>query len=455
MALSGAAQAQCAPTAGDDVCNVTSATNPPANADFAANGADKLSLGGATNFTFSLAQIGAGLLGLDSFEKTGASEVTLTGAPVGANAANNWSVLAGKLIAGAGANFQNTANVSIAAGAEFVVNTTDETIASLTNAGKVLVEAGRRLKGGGKTTVAAGAEFTGTLTTQDLTLAGTLNPGNSPGTTTVLGNFTGGGTINAEVIFNSITSPAPGAVNGTTHDFVTIGGTATGVTTLNVTGITLSTDPDPTTGNGIELVRIAGNSAADAFRLTGPVLQGGFQYLLERVGANNAPASYFLQSVVREEMHANAVALAASRTTVRALAFADRGVEAAEGIGAKIRAWLTVHGGTEQAGFDTGTRFNSNFWGVTGGVDTGFTSNVRVGIQAGYGQTDADIFLRQGSPQLEGDTWFAQGYAQFVSGKWFGDLSAGYASTEWDMRSTASSAKWAAATGSNSTSPSR
>lgn len=477
LALSPAAGAACTPSAGDDVCEVTAATNPPGNENFAAAGTDKLSLAGAANFTFDLAQIGAGLLGLDAFEKTGASDVTLTGAPTGANAANNWSVLAGRLIADAGANFQNTANVSVDAGAEFLVRTTNETIASLTNAGKVTVETGVRLITGGDTTVQTGGELTGLFSLGgdlnnsgafngqgnlgiassvagnatnnaggvlsgnlvifgNLTNLGTLNPGASPGAVSVFGNYTGGGLINAEVDFDSVTTPAPGPVPNGAHDFLSIGGTATGVTTIAVTNFPApnAANPDPTTGNGIELVRIAGNSAANAFRLAGPVLQGGFQYVLERVGANNAAASYFLQSTVREELHANAVALAAGRTTVRALAFADRGVEAAEGIGAKIRAWLTVHGGTEQAGESTGTRFNSNFWGVTAGVDTGFTSNVRVGVQGGYGQTDADLFLRQGSPSLEGETWFGQVYAQFVSGQWFADASVGYASTEWDFR---------------------
>jgi hypothetical protein len=475
LALTSAANAACTPSAGDDVCDVTSATNPPANADFAAAGNDKLSLGGATNFTFDLTQIGAGLLGLDAFEKVGASEVTLTGSPTGANAANAWTVKAGKLIAAAGANFQNTANVSIEAGAELIVRTTNETINSLTNAGKLTVETGARLITGGNMTVQTGSELTGRFTVGgelinngivdgqgtpnlglgigtpsvitgnatnnaggvlggnlriggNLTNNGTLRPGESPGTIDVLGNYIGGGTIDAEVGFNNASLP----VGGLTHDVLSIVGTVSGTTTINVIPFAPSDNPDPTTGDGVQLIRTASGAAANAFRLSGPVLQGGFQYLLTQVAGANP--GFNLQSAVREELHANAVALAASRTTVRALAFADRGVEAAEGIGAKIRAWLTVHGGTEQAGINTGTRFNSNYWGVTGGVDTGFTSNVRVGVQGGYGQTDADIFLRQGSPTLEGETWFGQVYAQFVSGQWFADISAGYASTEWDMR---------------------
>lgn len=471
FALASGANAACTPTAGDDVCEVTSAANPPANANFAANGTDKLSLAGATNFTFDLAQIGAGLLGLDAFEKVGASEVTLTGAPTGANAANSWTVKAGKLIAAAGANFQNTANVSIETGAEFIVRTANETIASLTNAGKVTVEAGVLLITGGNATVQTGGELTGLFSVGgdlinngsvngqgnlgiassvignatnnaggilggnlvfagNLTNAGTLRPGASPGAMTVAGNYIGGGFIDAEVIFDRLSTPL--ANDGVSHDFLSIAGTVTGTTTINVVAFAPSDDPDPTTGDGVQLIRTASGAAANAFQLAQPVLQGGFQYLLTQVAGVNP--GFNLQSTVREELHANAVALAATRTTVRALAFADRGVEAAEGIGAKIRAWLTVHGGSEQAGADTGTRFNSDFWGVTAGVDTGFTSNVRVGVQGGYGQTDAEIFLRQGSPTMDGETWFGQVYAQFVSGQWFADASVGYATTEWEFK---------------------
>jgi outer membrane autotransporter protein len=183
----------------------------------------------------------------------------------------------------------------------------------------------------------------------------------------------------------------------------------------------------------VELIRAAGGTAATAFRLTQPVLQGGFQYLLETAAAGGGQTGFFLQSTVREELFASAIAVAASRSTVRALAFADRGIEAAEGIGSRLRAWLTVHGGVEQNGLDSGARFDQDFWGVTAGIDSGFTPNVRLGLQAGYGQTDADIFLRQGASKLEGDTWFAQVYGQYLSGPWFADASIGYASTEWDF----------------------
>jgi Autotransporter beta-domain/Autochaperone Domain Type 1 len=397
LAISGGAQAACVATAGADACELdsTNVVGAPVNALTAA---DSLKLTGPAGFNFNVSQIAANLSAL---VKDGTSAVNLTGA---AGFASNWVIDNGVLRAMAGNTIANGANLTTTrAGAVFghlVLNTGDKALGALANAGR--------------TTLGEAATALYTVT-----------------------NFAGGsaaapGELAIDVRFDLAGAPSN---TGTTHDRLVIGGAATGVTEITVSGIpTPPNNPAATTGDGVQIISIAGNSAAGAFRLAGPVLQGGFQYLLERVGANNAPANYFLQSAVREELHANAVALAASRTAVRAMAFADRGVEAAEGIGAKIRAWLTVHGGTEQAGQDTGTRFNSDFWGVTAGVDTGFTSNVRVGVQGGYGQTNADIFLRQGTPGLDGDTWFGQVYAQFVSGQWFADASVGYASTEWEMR---------------------
>jgi hypothetical protein len=396
LALSSGANAACVATGGADNCEVDSANN--GGAPIAAlTAADSLTLNGNVDFNFSVSQFTANLA---SLVKEGLSSVNL----VGATAFNsNWTVRDGTLTASGANTIADGASLTTErVGAVFghlVLNTGNKTLGTLINAGRTTLDE----------------------------------------TTTALFNVTGysGGTANdpgelvMDVRFNDASAPQ---LDGSTHDRLVDPGVSAGVTAITVNGIANSNDPDPTSGDGIELIRTASGTATDAFRLAGPVLQNGFQYLLERASVGGGDVGYFLQSTVREELHANAVALAASRSLVRALAFADRGIEAAEGIGARIRAWATVHGGTEHAGVGTGTRFNSDFWGVTAGIDSGFTSNIRVGVQGGYGQKNVDIFLRQGSPGLDGDTWFAQVYAQFLSGQWFGDLSVGYASTEWDMR---------------------
>jgi hypothetical protein len=395
LAMANGAQAACVATGGADTCEVDSANVGVAPVNALTN-ADSLVLTGAPNFNFSVSQFTASL---GSLVKQGLSEVNL----IGATAFNsNWTVTNGTLIASGNGTIADGASLTTTRVGNvlghLILNTGDKTLGALNNAGRTTL---------------------GQTATSLYTLAGYAG-----------GTANAPGELAMDVRFNSASAPL---LDGTTHDRVTIAGVAAGVTAISVTGIAASNDPDPTNGNGIELIRAASGTAAGAFRLAQPVLQNGFQYLLETASTGGGTTGWFLQSTVREELHANAVALAASRTTVRALAFADRGVEAAEGIGAKIRAWMTVHGGTETAGLNTGARFNSDFWGVTAGVDTGFTSNVRVGVQGGYGQTNADIFLRQGAPQLEGGTWFAQLYAQFVSGAWFADASLGYASTEWDL----------------------
>lgn len=396
LAMSSTANAACVATGGVDNCDVDAANVGGAPVS-SLTAADNLRLTGSTSFTFDVGNISAAL---NSLVKDGTSSVDLIGTM---NFASNWVIDNGVLRATGLNTIANNADLTTnRAGSVFghlILNTGTKSLGFLANAGR--------------TTLGEAATALYNVT------------GYSGGTTSNPGELV------MDVRFNDASAPL---LNGTTHDRLVIGAVATGVTAITVNGVSSSDNPDPTSGDGIELIRVASGTAADAFRLAQPVLQSGFQYLLERTSVGGGNSGYFLQSTVREELHANAVALAASRTTVRALAFADRGFDAAEGIGARIRTWLTVHGGTEQAGANTGTRFSSDFWGVTGGIDSGFTSNIRVGVQGGYGQTNADIALRQGSPRLDGDTWFAQLYAQYVAGKWFADASAGYASTDWDMR---------------------
>jgi hypothetical protein len=396
LAWTNVAQAQCAATAVADNCQIDAGNVGTAPVGALTN-QDTIRLGGVapSAYVFNPALLTADLV--DLF-KEGTSTVTLSGV---AAFKSDWQVVNGVLIVSGNSAVTDFANLSTSrstmALGQLVLNTSNKALGSLTNAGRTVLNDG------------ATALFN------------------------VTGYSGGSAAAPAELVMDFRPNAANAPVAGTSHDRLNVAGVATGVTNVTVNILAPSDDPAPTNGDGVELIRAAGGTAAGAFRLTQPVLQGGFQYLLQQAASGGGQTGFFLQSAVREELFANAIAVAASRSTVRALAFADRGIEAAEGIGSRLRAWLTVHGGVEQNGIESGARFDQDFWGVTAGIDSGFTPNIRLGVQAGYGQTDADIFLRQGASKLEGDTWFAQVYAQYLSGPWFADASIGYASTEWDF----------------------
>lgn len=147
----------------------------------------------------------------------------------------------------------------------------------------------------GSFVVNAGGRLSGTHTISgNLTLAsgGTLAPGNSPGTTTVLGDFTGGGILEVEVQFDNAGAP----VNGVTHDFLNIAGNVLGSpTTVSLLSFPPSLEPAATTGNGIEIVRVGGAVDADDFTMTS-YLFGDYFYDLQFIAATTN--SFYLQSTL-------------------------------------------------------------------------------------------------------------------------------------------------------------
>lgn len=132
----------------------------------------------------------------------------------------------------------------------------------------------------------AGARFSGNATVSgNVTNNGAINPGNSPGSVIIAGNYVGGGVLNSEVQFNNAGAP----VNGTTHDFLSIGGNASGTTLINVIPFAPSGAAAATTGNGIELVRVAGTTGAGQFALSAPVFVGAYEYTLNYLPNYSAP----------------------------------------------------------------------------------------------------------------------------------------------------------------------
>lgn len=107
---------------------------------------------------------------------------------------------------------------------------------------------------------------------------------------TVTGNYVGGGgTLVLDTVLNNDAS--------TTDRLVVVGNTSgsTGIVVNNVGGLGAMT-----TGDGIMLVDVAGNSAANAFNLNHSVVAGAFNYRLYQNGiVNTADGDWYLRSSAR------------------------------------------------------------------------------------------------------------------------------------------------------------
>ena len=210
-----------------------------------------------------------------------------------------------------------------------------------TIADSVVINGGATLSG--NTTIA------GSLT---LNAGGTLAPGNSPGTTVVGGAFIGGGTILTEVQFNNASAP----VNGTTHDFLSIGGNVSRTTLLNVVPFAPSGSPAATTGLGVELVRAGGTTTAGAFQLAAPLVFGSIEYTLNYLpNYSGALDGYFLQSRASASMHGKSALLAAGQAMV-AGCLTGQDALVGDGNAHRGRAWAKDGRGNRDTGADTSVR---------------------------------------------------------------------------------------------------
>ncbi len=392
LVTSGAALAVCPPTttAGDDTCLIESGTGPLD----AQAGNDTFALGGPGSFTFNTARLGTDFLNFELFRKVGPSIVTLTGVT---GQAVDWTVEQGTLIVSQQQAINAARSAVVQAGAFFEVTAPTLVMNTLNNAGSTVLAAATNLQ-----------------------IAQWVKSGN--------------GALTLGVGLDTASQPEHGQL----RSLLDIAGNAVGDTLVTINTALQSANPSATSGQGIRLITVAGTSTADSFRLANRVVEGGFEYILERSANLGGPgATFFLRSVPREELVANTVALAVNRATLQALSFFDQGADAAEGLGTRLRAWITAHGQTTRAAGDAGARFNDDMIGVTAGVDTGFTSNIRVGIKGGWGENSVDLKMPQGNGKLDGTTYVAQLYAQFISGPLMLDASAGYASTDWDFRTVA------------------
>ncbi|MBP2561221.1 fibronectin-binding autotransporter adhesin [Neorhizobium galegae] len=211
---------------------------------------DTLRLGGAGNDSFDISAIGvaAQYRNFDVFEKTGSSKWTLTGTDT---AATNWTIYDGTL----------------------AVNGTV--------GGTMDVRAAGVLQGIGQV---------GTTTS-----GGTIAPGNSIGTLTIAGNYTGtGGTLAIETVLGGDTSPT---------DRLVVTGNTAGTTNVTVTNLG---GGGGQTVEGIKIVDVGGTSAG-TFSLLGDyvfegdqaVVGGAYAYRLYQGGVSTpADGDWYLRSTL-------------------------------------------------------------------------------------------------------------------------------------------------------------
>ncbi|MEQ1754692.1 MAG: autotransporter domain-containing protein [Micropepsaceae bacterium] len=468
----------CKFTAQSDVC-VIDATTPHSIAIADGGlGTDTLQLGGDTNFAFDNSRIGPSQVfrNFETFEKVGLSNVTLTGA---ATTGVDWDIQSGTLIASGGNAIGDASNVNVASVATFEI-ASNEVIGSLSGSGSLNLGSNTLTTGGGSNSTWAGSaagtggiikvgpstfavvnaqgftgltdvvagelklngSLAGALTVElggklsgggtvfgTVTNNGNISPGNSPGTQTYLGNYTAGvgATATMEVHLNNGSAP----VNGTTHDFLSIAGNVSGVTTVSLVA---TGSPMLTAGNGFELVRVGGAVAPTAFRLGAPMVSGGFQYSLNYLqDYSGSLDAFFLKASIRDEIFGQAAILSSSQAMTQACLRGDDRVPAADNQSSKSRGWAKFTDGSLKLGADTGMAADQDYSCGSGGVDVAVGNGFRVGAVGGYSRSKSDVTVPSGVANLMGDSGSIEGVASYFSEHSFASLSAGYSQTDWSF----------------------
>jgi outer membrane autotransporter protein len=220
--------------------------------------------------------------GTSTFNKQGLGTLTLTGDSTGFTGPA--SIVAGTLAVGDPTHANavlGSATTTVAANA--TLGGYGTVAGSVTNAG--VVAAANVLP-------VFSSDATGTFTIGgDLTNQGVVNLGAQSGqignVLKVGGNYTG---TNGQLMLNTLLNEGGAA---TKTDQLLISGNANGSTSIVVNGTGAGAQ---TIGDGILVVGVTGNSAANSFRL-GNVVQGGaYQYFLYEGGATSANSNWYLRS---------------------------------------------------------------------------------------------------------------------------------------------------------------
>jgi autotransporter-associated beta strand protein len=274
--------------------------------------------------------------------------------------------------------------------------------------------------------------------TDDVTNTFAMRPGQSAGTMTIIGNYTGSGPTAHFDMEVDLDAAIAAPVNGTTHDFVDIQGSASGKTFILLTPLNTPDAGLPTTGNGIQLIRVTGTTAADTFQQFNALNVGAYQYLLTYVpnygGILGTDDGYFLQRAVRDELVAHPALLSAGQELIRSCHRDDQRIPDSPKGATYGRGWLGYHQGNTSFGTDTGIEMDLDYSCTTGGMDWRIGNGWVGGVIAGFGSATGDLVAPAGVGNLDGDSRVFEVYAAFTRSAFFLNLSAGYADMDWIYR---------------------
>jgi autotransporter-associated beta strand protein len=278
------------------------------------------------------------------------------------------------------------------------------------------------------------------------------NPGQSMGTIAINGNYTATGSNAFVGMFVDLDAALPAnGTPGTTHDFLNITGNVTGTNVTRLflaewdSGVDLGA---PTTGNGIQLIRVTGTTTPGAFVSGNALNSGAYQYLLRYVADySGTDDGYFLQSAVRDEMIAHPAMLSASQQMIRGCFRDDQRVPDSPKGATYGRAWFGYHQGATQFGADTGIELDLDYSCSSGGMDWRLGYGWFGGVSGGFGSSNGDLATPAGTADLDGSARVIEAYTSFTSSSFFVNLSAGYADTDWDLTNPFGSVQQASVSG--------
>ncbi|WP_245488152.1 autotransporter family protein [Rhizobium ruizarguesonis] len=408
---------------------------------------DTLRLGGSGTDSFDVSEIGQKYRNFDTFEKTGTGTWSLIGT---GTVATDWDIQDGTLQIGDGSilgDITNNATLAFNRSDVFTFDNlifgngtirqvgTGRTILSADNsafAGNTIVEAGTLAVNGilgGTLDVLLGGRLQGSGQMGTTDNAGTIAPGNSIGTLTISGDYTGsGGTLESESVLGGDTSP--------TDRLVVTGDTSgtTNVKVINLGGVGAQTV------EGIKIVDVGGTSAG-SFSLLGDyvfegdqaVVAGAYAYRLYQGGVSNpADGDWYLRSAVLApavplyEAYAgvlqslNEFGTLRQRTGGREV---DDGQSAAAANDPIKGIWTRIdgsHSHLEPETSTTGTEYDVNSWTLRAGVD-GMLHESGAGVLIGglsflVDTASADVSSRFGKGDID-----TTGYGFEGTLTWYGN----------------------------------
>ncbi len=263
----------------------------------------------------------------------------------------------------------------------------------------------------------------------------TGNPGQDMGQISITGNYTASGSNAYVGMFVDLDAALPAnGTAGTTHDFLDIGGNTSGSSILFAVDFDDAADVGvATVGNGIQLVRVAGSTAANAFVQGNALNAGAYQYLLRHVANYNGAGDdgFFLQSAMRDELVAQPALLSAGQAMIRHCFRDEQRVPDSPKGATYGRAWFGFHQGSTNFGPDTGIDMDLDYSCTTGGMDWRMGNGWFGGVAGGFGSANGDLVAPAGVGGLDGDARVIEVYAAFTSSAFFLNLSAGFADMDW------------------------